>query len=133
MTPKAISRSIKELTGEIEDHPDRQRSPGGGRKAIAKTHPELLDAFDKLVAPHTSGDPMSPLRWTCKSTYKLAQEINSQGFSISANTVSILLKQDGYSLQGTRKRFECKQHPDRNAQFEYIASAHKSFREGPVL
>ena len=78
---------------------------------------------------------MRPLRWTCKSTENLAKELRQQGFSISAVTVGAILKEQGYSLQANKKRFEGKQSPDRNEQFEYIATTVEEFqlRECPVI
>jgi hypothetical protein len=82
--------------------------------------PDLIAALEGLLEPATRGDPMSPLRWTCKSTRRLADELTQRGHSVSPRTVASLLYQDGYSLQANRKTREGKQHPDRNAQFEYL-------------
>jgi transposase len=98
----------------------RTRRPGGGRKPLTETDSELLEALEALIDPVTRGDPMSPLRWTCKSTYKLAEELRQQQHPISPRTVASLLRQAGYSLQSPQKTREGKQHPDRNAQFEYL-------------
>ena len=98
----------------------RTRRPGGGRKPLTETDRELLEALESLIDPVTRGDPMSPLRWTCKSTYKLAEELRQQQHPISPRTVASLLRQVGYSLQSPQKTREGKQHPDRNAQFEYL-------------
>jgi len=99
---------------------DRLRRPGGGRKRLAETDPQLLEALEALVDPVTRGDPQSPLRWTCKSTTKLADELTRQNHPVSDRTVATLLKQAGYSLQANRKTREGNQHPDRNAQFEHL-------------
>jgi Rhodopirellula transposase DDE domain len=106
-------------------HPDqavavRLRGPGGGRKPVTEIDPGLLRALDALVDPVTRGHPESPLRWTCKSTSKLAEELQRQNHPVSDRTVAALLKQAGYSLQSNRKTKEGASHPDRNAQFEYI-------------
>src|SRR5271163_1033322 len=98
----------------------RVRSPGGGRHTLAQSDPGLLEALERLIDPATRGDPMSPLRWTCKSTAKLAEELTQQDHPITDRTVAMLLKQSGYSLQANRKMREGSSHPDRNAQFEYI-------------
>jgi hypothetical protein len=98
----------------------RIRSPGAGRKLLTETDPGLQQALDVLVDPATRGHPESPLRWTCKSTSKLAEELQSQGHAVSDRTVAHLLKKAGYSLQANRKTREGGSHPDRNAQFEYI-------------
>jgi hypothetical protein len=82
--------------------------------------PHLKDALERLVEPVTRGDPESPLRWTSKSTRKLAQELNATGFSVSHVLVANLLDEMEYSLQANRKTMEGSRHPDRNAQFEYI-------------
>lgn len=113
----------------------RVRRPGGGRKPLTTTQPELGPALDRLVAPATRGDPMSPLRWTSKSTEKLAAELNAQGFKVGADTVGTLLKAQGYSLQSTRKTREGGDHPDRDAQFQHIASEVARMQAGgqPVI
>lgn len=99
---------------------ERVRRVGAGRKPVTETDPTLLKALDALVDPVTRGHPESPLRWTCKSTRKLAAELQKQHHVVSDRTVAALLIQEGYSLQANRKMTEGKQHPDRNAQFEYI-------------
>jgi hypothetical protein len=111
------------------------RQPGGGRKYLEDTDPGLWDALDALIDPLTRGDPESPLRWTCKSTRRLAEELVGQGHPVSARTVAVLLKEMGYSLQANRKTREGRQHPDRNAQFEYINSQTKRLqkRGQPVI
>ena len=96
------------------------RRPGGGRKALTQIDPGLPAALDALVDPATRGHPESPLRWTCKSTQRLAEELQQQGHEVSDRTVARLLKRAGYSLQANRKTREGTVHPDRNAQFEYI-------------
>jgi len=98
----------------------RTRRPGGGRKPLTETDPQLLEALESLIDPVTRGDPMSALRWTCKSTYRLAEELREQQHPIGPRTVASLLRQAGYSLQSPQKTREGKQHPDRNAQFEYL-------------
>jgi hypothetical protein len=98
----------------------RVRSPGGGRRKLTESDPGLLEALERLIDPATRGDPMSPLRWTCKSTAKLAEELTRLHHPVSDRTVAMMLTQSGYSLQANRKMREGSSHPDRNAQFEYI-------------
>jgi Rhodopirellula transposase DDE domain len=129
--------------GELEyrrDHPLELvaggiRNPGGGRKPLALTDPGLQQALDALLDPATRGHPESPLLWTCKSTSKLAAELARQNHPVSDRTVATLLKEAGYSLQANRKTREGSSHPDRNAQFEYIARQAIAFqRKGqPVV
>src|SRR5271168_722158 len=97
------------------------RRPGAGRKPLVESDPQLWDALDALVDPVTRGHPETPLRWTCKSTRKLAEELCRQGHPVSDRTVACLLYAAGYSLQANRKTREGKNHPDRNAQFEHIS------------
>jgi hypothetical protein len=113
----------------------RDRRPGGGRYRLEKKDPKLKPALEHLVDPTTRGDPESPLRWTCKSTRTLARELTTAGHPVSPQKVGSLLRAGGYSLQGTAKVKEGKQHPDRNAQFEYISSQAKKFMAGgcPVI
>jgi len=98
----------------------RIRALGGGRKPLTETDPELLAALEALVDPATRGHPESPLRWTCKSTATLAEELHRQEHPVSDRTVAALLKAAGYSLQANRKTREGSSHADRNAQFEHI-------------
>jgi transposase len=112
-----------------EETPRRIRQKGGGRKPLTEFNDSLISALDALVEPSARGDPMSPLRWTCKSTRNLAKELNRQGHSVSHTKVAQLLRNLGYSLQGTRKTMEGTSHPDRNTQFEYIYEKVKIFQK----
>jgi Rhodopirellula transposase DDE domain len=117
--PKTVRRGRDELAAGIV--PDgRVRGPGGGRPSVTDLDAELVPALRELVDPETRGDPMSPLRWTTKSTAHLAGALTEGGHPISARTVAGLLKDDGYSLRSNVKTVEGKQHPDRDAQFRYI-------------
>lgn len=98
----------------------RVRQAGGGRKPLVHKDSNLLVSLDALVDPTSRGDPMSPLRWTCKSTRSLANELACQGYSVSHTKVGQLLASLHYSLQSTRKRMEGKSPPDRDAQFKFI-------------
>jgi len=102
---------------------------------VAETDSDLLRGLDKLVDPVTGGDPESPLRWTCKSTTKLARELQAQGHQISQRTVWSLLDRLGYSMQSNRKMQEGGEHPDRDRQFLYIARKVQEFQEAglPVI
>ena len=114
---------------------ERRRRQGAGRHTLTTTDSTLLQALEALVDPTTHGDPMSPLRWTCKSTRNLAAELTQQGHEVSHTTVAMLLGQLGYSLQANRKTLEGSSHPDRNAQFEFINRQVMAFqkRGRPVL
>ena len=113
----------------------RVRTIGGGRKRLTESDPGLTQALERLVDPMTRGDPMSPLRWTCKSTSSLAEALTLQKHPISAWSVGALLKAAGYSLQSNRKTKEGGSHPDRNAQFEYINATVRRFQQSgqPVI
>ncbi|QDV36286.1 Rhodopirellula transposase [Tautonia plasticadhaerens] len=113
----------------------RLRRLGGGRKLLVDHDPDLLRDLEALVDPVTRGDPMSPLRWTCKSAAKLAEGLRTRGHAVGERTVNRLLHDLGYSLQGGRKTIEGKGHPDRDAQFRHINRRVKAFqRQGqPVV
>jgi len=132
---RAIAMGLREITeGDIVLE-GRVRRPGGGRKPAVHHQPDLRDTLEGLVEPLTRGDPMSPLRWTCKSTRRLSRELSTLGYSASSRLVGVLLHGMDYSLQGNRKTVEGTQHPDRNAQFEHInACVTKEMRAGnPVI
>lgn len=113
----------------------RVRAVGGGRKKLAEKDASLLSALDALVEPTSRGDPMSPLRWTCKSTYRLSDELKKQGYEVCQRTVCDLLSQMGFSLQSTRKTREGGKHEDRDAQFAHIAKTVVDFQaaDDPVI
>jgi hypothetical protein len=123
---------------EVDHGPEltrRARRPGAGRPKAAERDPGLLQALDALVEPTARGDPESPLRWTCKSTRKLADELSAKGHRVSARTVAELLAGMGYSLQATSKQVEGAQHPDRDGQFRYLnEQARRQLADGqPVI
>src|SRR5512143_3157539 len=106
-----IKAGLSEL--DLPDAPDdrkvarqRLRRPGGGRKPLVDHDPDLLRDLETLVDPVTRGDPMSPLRWTCKSAAKLAVELRARGHVVSERSVDRLLYGLGYSLQSNRKTIE---------------------------
>jgi len=109
--------------------PARLRRRGGGRKPLSMHDPHLLHALETLVDPVTRGDPMSLLRWTCKSAAQLAAALRAQGHPVSERTVNRLLHDLGYSLQSNRKTLEGSAHPDRDAQFQYINRRAKAFQK----
>jgi len=133
MSPNTIVKGLAELAARREDPgaplDARLRAEGGGRSRATDADPELAEVLERLVNPATRGDPMSPLRWTCKSTYQLAMELTRQGHPVSPRTVGRLLKADGYSLQSNRKTKEGGDHPDRNAQFEHINATVTKFQQ----
>jgi transposase len=108
---------------------ERVRRPGGGRKPLGAHDPHLVRALETLVDPVTRGDPMSLLRWTCKSAAKLAAALQTQGHAVSERTVNRLLHDLGYSLQSNRKTLEGRAHPDRDAQFQYLNRRAKAFQQ----
>src|SRR2546430_838765 len=102
------------------DAPRRMRRHGAGRTPRTAQDQQLLQAVDALVEPTARGDPMSPLRWTCKRMRRLAKELGQQGHHVRHTTVGQLLKALNDRVQGTRKTPEGTSHPDRNAPFAYI-------------
>jgi hypothetical protein len=131
-------RELKEL-GECppKDPPRQQRvrRRGAGRRPLTQTDPTLVPDLDSLVEPLTRGDPESPLRWTCKSVRKLADELRAMGHQVGPQKVSELLHDMDYSLQGTRKTREGTEHPDRNEQFQHINAQARAFQRAgePVV
>src|SRR5919199_4710086 len=129
-----IQKGLQELkrASPIAEH---VRRPGGGRKPVHRHDPTLLAALEALVDPDTRGDPLSPLRWTCKSTRQLAAALAERGHRISHQTVAALLRAADYSLQAPAKTLEGAQHPDRDAQFRYLNEQSKAFlaRGWPVV
>jgi hypothetical protein len=129
-----IRAGRRELEAGVELH-GRIRRPGAGGPTLESKQPGLRVALERLVEPLTRGDPMSPLRWTCKSKANLASALTQQGWTVSATSVGRLLNEMGYSLQSLRKSTEGASHPDRNAQFEHINATAQQFlvRGQPVV
>ena len=119
LSRRAIHKGLKELEGEPLP-PGRVRQPGGGRKKISVEHPGVLEDLEAMVDPVTRGDPMSPLRWTCKSTRQLAAALSRRKYEVSHRVIGEMLRELGYSLQANVKTLEGAGHPDRDAQFRYI-------------
>lgn len=135
---RTVRRGCEQLRqNDLPRAPDRRRirQPGGGRKPLKAGDTTLVAALEALVAPTTRGDPMSPLRWTCKSTRKLAQALTDQGHTVSHTKVAQLLEDLDYRLQSTCKRLEGTSHPHRDAQFRYINRCVKVFQRAgqPVI
>src|ERR1700736_1025298 len=131
MAESTIQRGLRDLQVHHPLPPSRSRRAGGGRKRATVTDPTLLRDLDALVEPTAPGDPDSPLRWTSKSVRTLAVALEGLGHHVSHTVVAELLHALGYSLQSNVKTREGRQHPDRDAQFRYIAQAvRRSQRRG---
>jgi hypothetical protein len=135
MSSHTVWKGSSEVRAGVEVS-DRVRAVGGGDLPAVVKQPGLLDALDRLVDPETRGDPMTLLRWTSKSTYKLADELTRMGFQASAELVRRLLRNElGYSLQALAKQREGTQSPDRDGQFRYIGAQASEFAavDEPVI
>jgi transposase len=132
---RAIAIGLQELAEPAAASVKRIRQPGGGRKRTVAKDATLLHDLEQLVEPVSRGDPESPLRWTCKSVRKLADELNRQGHQVSHRLVAELLQELGFSLQANRKTREGASHPDRNAQFEHINAQVQAYQRAgqPVI
>lgn len=119
MSRPTVIKAVQELDASPLEA-GRVRREGGGRKRAEEKDPALIEALEALVDPDSRGDPMSPLRWTCKSTRHLATILTEQGHPVSHRVVGDLLHALGYSLQANAKTEEGRQHPDRDAQFRYL-------------
>jgi DDE family transposase len=134
MREATVSRGAAELDAGGEPL-GRARAVGGGRKRLADLDPGLRPALLALIEPEERGDPMSPLRWTTKSTRVLAAELTRQGHRTGPDTVAALLREEGFSLQGNAKTIEGTQSPDRDAQFRYLGDEVTRHQDGgePVV
>ena len=134
-----INKGIEELESTAKPYsPEKRkkiRKSGGGRKPQEESQPGMLEALERIVSPHTLGDPMTPLLWTSKSLRKIQTELKGQGYNIGHVTIGEILKSKDYSLQGNKKTNEGGAVADRDEQFEYINRAAMSFMEdgAPVI
>jgi len=139
MSSATVYKALRELDTQVAGGatlpPGRIRRPGGGRKRARDKQPGLSNALAALVEPTERGDPEHPLRWTCKSTSHLAEELRRQGFEVGPRTVAKELKAQNFSLQSNRKTREGASHPDRDAQFAHINEQVRAFqkRRRPVI
>jgi hypothetical protein len=119
---------MKENNIEDADNSPRIRKIGGGRKTIKQTHPEIVGIIETIVKDTTFGNPEHPLSYTTKSTRKIKQLLNEQGYTIGCDAVGTILAELGYSLQLNQKMLQVgEKHPDRNTQFEYINDKARQF------
>jgi len=134
VSPKTVRKGARDVDKGVEPSV-RVRAPGAGRKPVEQAQPGLAEALDGLVEPETRGDPECPLRWTTKSLRNLSDDLVSRGFTVSPPTVGQMLAASGYSLQAPVKTKEGADHPDRDAQFRYIANLVTQFRAAgePVI
>lgn len=111
------------------------RKVGAGRKKISTIDPTLIKEIEKILEESSAGDPMSKIKWTCKSTRKITDILLKKGFNISNVTVMSVLKKQGYSLRSNKKMLSGKNHPDRDAQFRYISKLANKFtsKNYPVI
>ena len=138
MSRVTITQGVKDLSSAARlrsASSGRVRNPGGGRKKVEDGDPALLHQLSEIVEETTAGDPMSPLKWTSKSTRTIALELTRSGHPVSSVTVGRCLEDMGYTLQANVKTREGTQHPDRDAQFRYLNRQVKTFRRGgsPVI
>ena len=136
MSHSTINKGIDELkTAEKLEPPERLRAHGGGRKKAEIKDPGIIEDLDKIMDENTAGDPMSLLKWTNKSTYKIAEKLVQLGHKIDPDTVGRLLKESDYSLQANKKNIEGSSVPERDAQFRYINEQAKDFinQGNPVI
>lgn len=135
LSRSTIHLGLDELKSKRKIDVEKIRKPGGGRKKIIEKDKTILGDLEAILEPATRGDPESVLRWTCKSTKQLANELNKKGYRVSDRKICDLLSDLGYSLQANRKTNEGNSHPDRDAQFLYIYKKVKNFQSSkqPVI
>ena len=139
MSQVTVIAGVRELQGESGQKSDKkggQRRSGGGRKALTNKDPSIVQAIESVVDSTTGGDPMAPLKWTCKSLENIREELGKQGYTVSTTTNGKILHQQlNYSLQGLKKTKEGSSHVDRDAQFEYLSRRCREFqdRHQPVI
>ena len=128
------SKEIKKLN-EVELEPLRVRQPGGGRKASVEQDNTLTDSIERILSETTAGDPMSLIKWTCKSVRNIADQLRMEGHAVSYRTAHRLLVEMGYSLQSNRKSLSRENDPNRDRQFRIInREVQKFLRAGlPVI
>jgi hypothetical protein len=126
VAPSTIARGLQDLAAESPLAPGQVRRAGGGRKSLIDNDPTLRVDLLTLVEPDARADPMSPLRWTCKSLRRLADELAERGHQVSRSVIGAMLKAEKFSLQGNRKTREGSEHPDRDAQFDHIKTSVKT-------
>ena len=135
MSSHTVQKGIKEIRANKRETSLRLRKKGGGRKKLKEKYPNLKNDLDDFMKDITAGDPTSTLKWTHKSTYSIADYLNSKGYKVSEDTVGRMLKEEKYSLQSNSKVYEGKSHDDRDEQFHYINKVVAKFlkKRQPVI
>jgi hypothetical protein len=132
---QTVANGKAELAAGQEPPAGRTRRPGGGRKRLEESDPGLAEALESLVRDAMRGDPESPLTWTTRSAERLAAELTAAGHPCSDSTVLRVLKRAGYTQQSNSRAREGRRHPDRDAQFRYIAARSREYLDAgqPVI
>jgi len=136
LSRNTIRRGMEDIQqDEIMEAKSQIRRPGGGRKKAVVKYPEIEKKLFEILEPEIRGEPDSALLWTCKSLRKLSADLKTKGYNISHRVIGEILKSNGFSLQGNRKTYEGKGHPDRNEQFNFIHNKVKLFQQNndPVI
>ena len=122
MAPQTVAKGAAELESGQDPPAGRVRHPGGGRKLLTDTDPGLLAALEALIKNAMRGDPESALVWTTRSAEHLAGQLTAQGHPCSDSTVLRVMTRAGYTQQSNSRAQEGRRHPERDAQFRYIAA-----------
>jgi transposase len=135
MSHHTVKKGMEEIKSKSTDNSGRLRKKGGGRKSIMDKDPKIKEEIERILEESTAGDPMSPLKWTNKSTYTIAAELRAKGKPISEDTICRILKQQEYTLQANKKTNESCSAEERDSQFIYINKKVKAFieRKLPVI
>jgi transposase len=123
-----VARGEREIDNpELQTDTNKIRHQGAGRKKEIIKQEGLKTAIQQIVEPHTIGDPMKVLLWTSKSVRKIQMLLEEKGYKVSHELIRQILQDLGYSLQSNKKTQEGGNHPDRDAQFEFINEQSKKF------
>lgn len=135
MSHHTVLKGVREIKNKRRGPITRLRKEGGGRKKIIEKNPEIKKKIENILEDNTAGNPMSSLKWSYKSTYKIANEINSSEDKISKNTISSIMKNMGYTLQANKKSLEGKSVKERDEQFKYINEQANKFlrKKQPII
>ena len=127
MSHHTVIKGMREIKDEKRKPVTRLRKEGGGRKKIVIKNPLIKNSIEDILEENTAGDPMSKLKWTNKSTYSIANELENHGQNISEDTIGRVIRQLGYSLQANIKSKESGSSEERDSQFRYINKQVKRF------
>jgi transposase len=119
--------TVAKVDANYRTRPEPERNPQGGGGRKRRKTPGVISRIEELMRHDTAGDPITGVKWSRRTTRKIAAELTALGIAVSKNTVGRLLKEMDFKLRVNRKQIASSKNPERNQQFRYIGDQRERF------